>query len=461
MKKKLLLSLALSVLFISGCGQNVEGIKADFSKKERTSAEQDFQGYVVMFEQPSADLSSDIRELEKNNKLPKSIYVDHKLEVTEIPNLDFKPEEYSDAKAVRDKLVEYIANLDSELELESKKVIEEYSAEIDPAKAKLAEVKVKSSEYEQMIEKELAEVNRLEQIIKDLSDKKREINSAFNIAYKEVVVNEKLPITIDKDYYVTKMFRHANFKKENPSERCKRGEFGPFIDTEKGDVYFGVTKTDLYIWDDVYHCIRVEKDSHHPLIISLIGKFGVAIKNNQAETWSESIKLDEAKKALKNAKIIAKNQTGIDEKKIEKEMASMQSKIDSLESKMKVKSSKESLIAKFSSTNGPIFKMRTEYELAANEYKKALKREAFSMVDTDVEEFNDEFATLDNEKNERGLILYVFTSDKDEQVVMVSPIEASMKDMTYGDAFSMARQVKSKVKVNSEDEALKFIADTM
>ncbi len=392
---------------LSGCGQNIDGIKANYIDITDDRSDVSFDGYVAVV---SKDASRQIETYIKENRLSKHVLNSPGNLEFEIKDVDFDKGEYRVVKDSWNAYLQVKETVKEKAKQEVEKDIQERTAKAESMKLEVAELQEKLAAYKSHIASAENDLKQSKSLMeKSQKDKKAKVSAMYD-ELKSVVIANDIPLKLGKSYNIAKLYRIKSCERVNE----KSFAFHPLND--------GNGK-----------CATIRKRNYHETVLPLLVKHGAAYEAfvDQERGLKKDIKA--AEKNLKNAKIIASNKTGIDlenlKKKIKKNtLAQKLARVDGREDQLL-----EAKLLELSLNNKDLISAKNEFELAVDIYNEALMREAVRKSDIEIFKFSDEHEKpLDGQKGV-AFVFYSFLSDKNKQNVYMA-IERN-PNRTYKESF--------------------------
>lgn len=410
MKKSLILSV-FSLALLSGCGQNVEALKADFLQSSPTTESVEFQGYVMVV---NDEAYTQMREFAKSNDIPNHININGKEALEPLPEVKFKNAEY-----------EAVVNARNAIDSRTKALVAIAEREIEKHKADISDQITKKREQISEVERQLSPFNALIASDQALSDKAQSAvnmleaqidarNEEFSAKFKEVVIAEKLAIDVNQNIRPSRYYRHLKEKNCAKADQVKV----------------------KYMPDPKDGCVISKLPVEDAPLEPIFRDYGVDMTLLENELRTAKDASSDAWKALLNAKIIAKNQTGINEDDLKGQMNSHNRKIESLTKKLEEPINTDAVFYQVRSTDAAFEKAVKAYSEAAKGYELSLRKEALKQAGLSFEEFSDENANTSDNEGDDCFMVYVFTDQNDKQYVYTAKGNSRGNTKTFLQAYN-------------------------
>ncbi|MEG3766641.1 hypothetical protein [Alteromonas sp. 14N.309.X.WAT.G.H12] len=433
MKKALLMGLSASLFMLTGCGQNVDNIKKDFAIKAGTNAEQAFSGYTVSI--PDSAIEK-VKSFINENKIPFGLDINEQGQLDPFPDVKFKNGEFSQAVTSRDAYAEYLEQYRGKAQAEASSVVEKAESTIAGYQAQIDSLNSKLEQFNSLVADESQAYESAQQYVKAIEAKMEARTEQFHTEFSEAVVANNLPISKDQRVKPTRYYKHRS------ESRCRR--------YDQSEVTYLKIKSEGCVYSNI--------GGDQAVLAPIFASFGVDYENLKIDLKAAKEDEKKAKKVLQNAQTIAANKLDIDTRKVERSIASLNRNIERERNSMKQNADISRLMSKAMLGDEQIHTLVKEYRTAVRAYHLSVKREAILEGDYSVDEFDDEQAIPEIEDNEKGLAIYVFTNDADEQTVFWSQLKSG-DTSTFGDMFKKtARLWKSEQDINDDDEAVAVLA---
>jgi hypothetical protein len=427
MKITLLLSIAVAVLALTGCGQNVEQIQSHYTQKTNTPVES-FDGYLTSI---SRDEMKKIKEFKRSNRLPNSLKIEDDLSIDELPDLDFDPDEYDEAQKIRKEMLVVLEGVKDEAKASSSKIMADYKTQNAALQIKVDRLESEYAKYTSLIAKEQADYDAIDATLNAHKKEQQSIQDNFLKEIRKVIISEGLPIDASSNFQLTRQYERA--RSENNCLRLDK------------------SYPQLVLADKSEGCVYINRNEKNKKVRTTILGYGAKYENSNVK---ESIAYNERKaasKLLKNAKIIAKNQTGINIQSIERDIASLKRKISRSESSMKYETDIAMITRHILRENEKAKYLAEKYREAEKKYEAAVMKKAFANADIEFDTFSDENDEFEPINNGSTLVIYVFTSESGSQDVGITSTDKM--GLTYAELFEGRVQfVNPKETIDSEDD---------
>lgn len=433
MKKTLLVALSVSLFGLAGCGQNVENIKKDFAIKAGTNAKQDFSGYTVSI--PDSAIEK-VKSFIDENKLPYGLDINEQGQLDPFPEVKFNNDELSQAVAARDAYAKYLEDYRGKAQAEASSVVEKAESTLVGYQAQIDSLNSKLEQFNSLVADESQAYESAQQNVQAIEAKMDARTEQFHTEFAEAVVANNLPISKDQRVRPTRYYKHRS------ESRCRR--------YDQNEITYLKVKSKGCVYSNI--------GGDQAVLAPIFASFGVDYENLKIDLKAAKEDENKAKKVLQNAKIIAGNKLDIDTRKVDRSLASLKRKVERERINMKQNADITRLMSQAMLADKQIRTLVKQYRTAVKAYHFSVKREAILKGDYSVDEFDDEQAIPEIKSNEKGLAVYVFTNDADEQTVFWSQLK-SKDTTTFGDMFNKsARRWKSEQAINDDDEAVYVLA---
>lgn len=430
MNKPLLLSF-FSLALVSGCGQNVDTIKAEFTKFRPNSENIEFAGYAMVIDD---EAYGKMREIAMANEIPSHINVNGKEPLPPLPDVNLKNAEFENVikarNAIENRITALVAIADREIENHKADInnqIAEYRAKIDEINALLAP-------FNSIIASEQSANDSATAAVTSIESKINQRDEEFYAKFKEVVIAEKLAIDADDRVRPSRYYRHYKAKNCAKAEQAKI-KYMP--DPNDGCIFSKLSPEEAAL-EPVFRDYGVD-------MRTLQNELSLA-KDMNSETWA----------ALLKAKIVAKNQTGVNEDELKGQISRIERKITSLTNRLDDPIDTNAVFFRARSSDEAYDNALKGYTAAAKEYELSLRKEALEKAGLSFEEFNDENDVTSTNEGDNCFLIYVFTDENKKQHVFTAKANARGNTKTYLKAFeSKAKLRQVDFPINSADDAMR------
>jgi hypothetical protein len=432
MKKTLLLSLSIAALALAGCGQNVEKIQEHYAKKTPVPVES-FDGYLASI---SKEEIKNIKEYTRSNRLPRSLSIEDDLSVPELPKLDFESDEYEDAQRIRKEMLVVLEKVKVDAKKTSDGIVASYNTKNAVIQAEIVNTESEYAKYTDLIAKEQSNYDTVDATLSSHKQNQKTIQSEFLKELREAIISEGIAVDASTKFIINKQYRRSR------SERsCNRIDDSP--------------KENLEVKSE--GCIYVTKNKNKPKIEEIILRHGLKFENSNVKESLAYNQRKVASKALNDAKIIAKNQTGINTRSIERDIERLKRKLTSSESSMGYETDIARITRNTLRENEKAKALEGEYREAVGKYSSAVTKEAFKNADINFDTFSDEDEAFKSIGDAITLILYVFTSENGSQEIGITSSEKQGE--TYAKLFEgRVKFITPKTTVDNEEDLREVLA---
>jgi hypothetical protein len=434
MKNCLLVGATISALFLTGCGQNVDGIKSDFAQKANTNAEQSFEGYTVII---SEDASNEAKVFRNNNSIPYDLRVDDNGEMTSFPDVEFKNEFSERAADVRNEVVKRYADINDEAKALSVKVSKEKDAEIATIEVEINALTSQLNEYNALIANEISDQETAKATVDNIKKRKDERLAKLYADFKETVIKHELPFNAERN------IRPSEYYTKYSASRCKRERSQNKL---------------TYLDDPKNGCIYSNFADDQRVLESLFRDYGVDYHNMSAKEFKAKDVLTLANRELSKANSIAANKSNVNSRAIRVAISKQERLIEA------TKKSKENQSALPNITNNIIrfdktlVDLRREYKVARENYSSSVKVEGLTAAGIDTNTFDDEQALPDLKAGDEGMAIYVFTNNNGNQIIYLAPMSDNVVNKTYGDMFKgRVKKIDSESVISSKYDTVELV----
>lgn len=430
MKKSLILSM-LSIALLSGCGQNVEEIKKEFLPTGKPTDTVDFTGYVMVV---NDEAFKELRKIAQENDIPSHINVTGKDPLPPLPDVKFKNAEFANVvsarKAIEDRTAALVAMTEQEV-VKHKNGIKDQISEV---RGKLAEINQALAPFNTLIAAEQTAYDNANKAVFEIEDRMAKYDEAFFEKFKQVVVAEKLPIDTSSSIRPSRYYRVMNQK---ACAKADQSKIKYFADQKDG-------------------CVISKLDPEEVALEPLFRDYGLDMTLLQIELQNAKAADMETFSALLKAKVVAKNQTGINEVGLKDQIAAHERKIATLNDRLDDQINTEALFYSLRSSDEAFEQALKSYATAAKAYELSLRMEAIKQAGLKFEEFTDENAETSDEHGDDCLIVYVFKDESGKQTVYTAKGNTAGNTKTFLMAFkNKAKERDVKFPIENADDALR------
>jgi hypothetical protein len=429
MKKSISVGVLVGVLSLTGCGQNVDGIKASFSEKYQTSAEQNFTGYKVTL---TAEILEGLNNFTNQNQLSSRLYFSDDNKVIGIPDINYKSEHYDIAVDSYNKAVEIFEALPKKAQAKSEEIIAQSNQTVAVYKAEIAKHKATLDEYNKLISVEFKAHAEEKEKLNALELKSNALKSAWDVEVKAAILKYELAMDANKTYRLERMYRTY------PTYKCDR--------------YAKDIKNKIAYFDSNEGCVGVRLDEASQPLVPVVTIHALALENHEVQLEKAESTVDEKNKELKRIKIIALNKTNIKLNSVASEINKVTYKIEQQLSVSKSKSEVKWILSNLMNEDDAYKKAIYEYSTNADLHNKAVEYQALNEVGLNIETFNDEQDVTNVPKGANGLFFYIFTDENDMQEVLLGKYRSGDNGKTIGDIFERSNTSARNFDFQIEDE---------
>tara|TARA_B100002049_G_scaffold235657_1_gene220531 strand:- start:13062 stop:14387 length:1326 start_codon:yes stop_codon:yes gene_type:complete len=435
MKKSMFTGIAASIalMALTGCGENVDGINAEFASKEGTSAEHDFDGYTFVV---TDDAMKEAKVFARENKISTRIQLGDDGKYPSPPEVDFEGDSYGKVEDLTAALNTRLETVKEEAQKEAQRIKTDFEENVAKQKTTIDGLKAQMSEYTSMISDETAAVEKLSTEYNQAEAKIKERKEQFYAEFKQTVIDAELPINADKRVEPSRFFRYGN------KNRC-----GSLSETV-------ALKEPTSSRHCVYSTINDQQAALRPVFASYGADYHLLDKTRD----EAKDKLNAARKSLKDAKIIAANKTGVNASRIERSIKSEERKIESLEANFKYDGDVSEITRRMVRRDSELQQLEIQYQQAASSHNVDARLEGLKRSGYEVESFDDEDAVLELDEDAKALVLYVFTDENDKQTIYMSAARGKDGQKTYGDLFeSRTKKVRKDIEISAESDVFQAV----
>jgi hypothetical protein len=430
MKKGLLLSV-FSIALLSGCGQNVEELKADFLQSNPKAETVEFSGYVMVIDD---EAYTKMREVAKSNDIPSHINVRGKEPLPPLPDVQFKNDEFQNVvnarKAIEDRTTALVAIAEQEI-VNHKAGINNQIAE---QREKLAEVNRQLAPFNTLIASEQTAYDTAHKGVSAVESKIAARDEEFFVKFKEVVIAEKMAIDTDDRIRPSRYYKHLNAKNCAKADQAKV----------------------KYMPDPKDGCISSKLSAEEAALEPLFRDYGVDMTLLYNELNLAKDVDVEAWKALLKAKIVAKNQTGINEDELKNQINGYNRKITSLTNRLDDPIDTDAVFFRVRSADAAFEQALKSYSVAAKDYELSLRKEALNQAGLSFEEFTDETANTSDNEGDDCFMVYVFTDQNDKQYVYTAKGNSRGNTKTFLQAYDTKAKFRElRFPIKNADDAMR------
>ncbi|WP_445769227.1 hypothetical protein [Rheinheimera sp.] len=420
---------ALSVL-LAGCGQNVETIKSEFAKETGEVAEYDFSGYAFIIK---SEEEKKARDFHRENSLPRYIDLTADYALKELPKISFKNDTFKNIEQIRGKITDRIAEIRALSQAETEKRTREFKEKIEGFERNIADINATMATYKSLFSEELAVYEAAVNDGKTIEQQQQAREALFQDQIKQAVISNGLAIDVSKPIRPAKYYSH---KKQS---QCK-----------------GLDESKIkYLDDKANGCFMVTLSPANKVLTPLFLEFANDSANlYMASQQSREIQTEKYN-ALSKAKIVAKNQTGIDEHKVDRQIHQLEKQIAQQNKLLKENTNERGIFASMLNTDKGYDALKSDYKSTVIAFHKDLRIEAFRRAGVDVNTINDETDSPSSEPSDSGILLFVFTNKDNEQYVYVAPMTHGGKK-EYLSFFKYSKQQKKfEFPIKDKDSAMR------
>lgn len=433
MKKTMLTMLVLAVTVLSGCGQNVETIKADFAAVSQSSGDKDFAGYTLLVSKVEQEK---INQFNIQNRLPRSIEYGEEYVLADLPTVSFKNDTYEQIVALRQQAGETIRKIKAEAESIAAQRREDLTASIKKYEQDNADIEASMSEYRALFATEQAAYDAAKQQVDDVVSQRKAYEEAFYTKYKQIVLDHSLPIDVDKKIMISNYYTLMSQRKCQSQDQSKV----TYVENAQGG------------------CIYVSFQPENSVLEPIFREYGVYMHQSYRQSEDAKKVAYAAEQDLGKAKIIAKNKTRVDERQLLSMISKNQTNIDKLNRSLVRETDVSYITTQLFMSNGKMDEINHAYANAVKKYQKDVMLASFDRADIQVAEFDDEEALPAITPGDRGFALYVFTGDNDTQYVLVAKLSDKKTDRNFASIFKDdAEFIKPKSAIEDGQDAVNAI----
>lgn len=377
----------------------------------------------------------------RNNQLPGSLNISEGFVLQKLPDLKFQPKEYDAAQDAREVIEGVLSRLPdlTKAKIDIIKSISDeekamYQREIDTLNSDI-------SEYSAMIKTEVDTLDVTKKKINTIKDKRslewrtwiKEINSA--------IIDSSVAVPVLKSYDLDSFYYFLT------EARCKRKESNVVRQIDQNDKSLG--------------CVELNQRGLRRADLKDKGLDDIIFKHTilyaQFSLQLKKLKMHSraTRKVLKSKKIIARNKTGIDEKKINKKIRVLNSKIKNTERSFQRNSDVEDIQIDILRNSTEFVTANKSYYDAYVVYQKTAKAHAFNNVELDINEISDENDLFEYQEKHGSLILYNFADENNEKKSITYVVQTGKRnqDMSFIDIFQKNnRNSQINTKIEGEDD---------
>ncbi len=439
MKKIMLIGASLTLMALAGCGQNVDGIKAEFASKTNKSAEQDFAGYGVIY---TAEELKAAKKFGRDNRVSSNVEFDKDGNPLPLAEPDFKGKGYEKASELHAKMLKRYAAIQDEASEAASNVKREYEATINGHEDKLKQYQESMSEYNALIAEEQVALQEASKERNAWEDKIKAREEKLYAEFKQAVIENELPIDANKKVNASRYYRTGN------QARCET------FDASVKMTLKNPTKGRYC----VYSTLNESQASLNPSFLSYgVDYYALDEKRDAAKDVEKA-----ASNALRNAKVVASNKTSVDVRNVERNIRNEERKIERAKSDMEYKTDVSRIAQRLVSDDDALRELRSEFDRAIREHNKDAQFEGIKESGYDFISFDDEEEVVELEEDEVIFVAYVFTDEDEKQSVYFSAMRGKDKPVSYGDLFSSkVRRVNLDFEVDGESGVLQIMKETM
>lgn len=413
MKKTLLLGLgiALSALTLSGCGQKVDGIKSEFADRIDSKEQYSFTGYTVIVTESSIKKANEFVE---KNSLGFDTGVDENGQLKLLNKVSFRNDEFRKIEEIRkvyeSELAALRVRVQSYIDAEAKKI----NANIAKLEGERKTLQDSLDSYNAVIATELEQHQKAQVHHQAFEGKMRDLREKFYEEFRKIILEHNLPIDVNARPEPSRFYR--SYALNNNAQCANRIEI------------MGSRGT------PVPYCVEARIDESQIALAPALISYGMGFEQLQDQRRQASRAVNEAERALSDARIIASNRLNINPTRVEREIANFDRQINTERSNLESATNFTSQFNRAHYNDRKLNETANNYGRAIREYGRSVKVEAFLKSGYSIDKFKDENDKPKLSEKDKGMVIYVFTNKNNKQHVFLSPIN-SQSNRTYGEMF--------------------------
>lgn len=436
MKKSLLVGLGIAVLALTGCGQDVEKINAKYIDMTNTSASQEveFTGYYARLDKGHHE---DVKEYTRENKLPSSVSIDSDGSLTKFPDTDFSSDATEDAEGYYKKL----AAIKKGVESKASEKIEEVTADLKQKEVglqqEIASVTARKAEYEALVKPENDAYNAINDKINEQEQVKKDTQKEFDGKLKSAIISESIAIDANKHFDLGRQYRSKygkNYCVNNDDDHVRELSMPE-------------------------RCIKLRSNNSNAMIRNILLTYSAMYEEARIKIEALRKELSVAKKAYNKASIIAKNKTNYNSITVERELKSLERKLERIPLEIKLETNEQTLIVRGFRDHPEVSELMKSYQTSARQHNKDVEFAAFQKAGIDVDTFSDENDVIENDEEEGVAVAFVFNKGEDQDVYIGVSGDSST---SFAEIFEgRVRKVNSQMRLDDEDGFLRLLSEKM
>lgn len=439
MRNYFIAMLAMVSVLLAGCGQNVETIKSEFIEHTGETAEYDFSGYAFVIKEKE---ESKVKDFHQENDLPAYIELtpDHALK--DLPKVTFKNDTLKNIEQIRGKITDRIAEIRTMARVETEKRTREFTGDIEGLERNIADINAKMATYRSLFAEEQAAYDAAVNEGRDIEQQQKAREALFQEQFRQSVISNGLAIDVSKP------IRTSNYYSHKRLSQCKRLDQSKikYLDDQANGCFL--------------HTVLPENDVLTPLVLEFANDNANLYMASQQSSKNQTDKY----KVLSKAKIVAKNQTGIEERDVERQIYLLEKQIAKQNEQLKEKTNESAIFSSMMNTDQSYRTLHSDYSDAVRTFEKDVRIEAFRRANADIDTIDDETDSPSAEPGDTGILFFVFTKkdDENEQYVYVAPMFKQGGDKEYLSFFQHNKQLKKfKFPIKDKESATRAVEALM
>ena len=433
MKLKLLSGISATLLLLSGCGQNVEQIQTNFKQNNKTTADYAFSGYTVTFPEAAREQISEFR---RNNRIPTNLHITDELAVEELPEVEYTPDSYEQLVAVREELVSAVAGLTEKAQKHAEVIRAKAQIDIDAAQMQVNQYQSQLDAYNKFTQEAQTAYDTLKSNEEALQEQLTQLQNEFDKAIKALIIEHKFPVSVNSTF---RLSRHYDFR---ASYKCRdlRG------------------RVKAQLADNPEHCIYI-RDSHNEITRPVIIDYAKKHRLVYQQLSELRDQYGAVNKELRDAKIIAANQTGVNPSAVARNMRKWEQQIDAKKRRMEFDSDEAKIVRDLLRSDDQVNDIKSRYSSLAYDYHRDVKAHSIDEADIQIEQFDDEEAKYAPEEGDRAMALFIFEHEETErQTVIGAPLSEENNNQTYLQVFKgRTEELDGSFEIEDEDDVLAIV----
>ncbi|MCK7460199.1 hypothetical protein [Idiomarina aminovorans] len=433
MKFFYIVSIGISLGLLGGCGQNIEKIKSDIHSSNNIESELEFEGYVATVDKDDVKAAKAFR---RENNIS-SFIVNSDGSLKPLPQPSYTPDSYAAVEEAYESIKDTLVMIDKEVEQEAKEITASHQRDKERYKSVLKELQSKLSDYNKRISKEQSAYDAATEKLNTFKNMKKEAQEKFSKDLREIIIEDELAIDVNRRfklynqydvYFGARAVQRARDKNESNKKLALIGKESKVDSSER--------------------CLVVKESIGNEKLIAAVIKYGLLYENADYEMDHLDDELDSVKSELRRAKIIAKNQTGIDANSIQKEISRLEKRIERSDYLAKSDSNIDRLKRSAVKSHSLLMSAKNQFDSAVENYMKDVHAEALSLIDISLDSFDDENDSYSLDDDEYGLAFYILKAEGRSNIVHVAKLSGNSSQRSFYQVFRQSEDVSNRFKIN-------------